>query len=475
MSITAQFSFGSNPDARRREPGDPLRLLIMGDWLGDTPATEPLGGRKFPRIDIDNFDTVMGRLNPGIKLPDHGELHFASLEDFHPDGLCQQSSVLRNLLNLYRNLADPAQAKQLIEHLAQAEPARTDTPPTDSASPFEALLGGKVESQRPEQPATDGLQRMLNEVVAPHVVDTRAVEPYRHATALTLGEHLRTLLHQPRLQTLEANWRGLWWLVSQLGGEQIELRLLPVSRTELFTDLQSAGTDPAHSGLYRQLFEGRGDESWSLLVGLYAFSADDQEIRTLAALGTLANAAGAPFLAGADPNLVGCRSVDDLIDPTRWQPLDTALAERWQALRQSVVAPWIGLTLPRLLLRQPYGKNTDPIDSIEFEEHPAGPEQLLWGSPAFGTALGLGLGFQEQGWDLDPALAVELEDLPTYSYTADDEARLQSATETVLTERAVRSLAERGLTPLIGYRNRTGVRLPGCVALSGTTPAGAWR
>lgn len=476
MPITAQFSFGSTPDARRREPDEPLRLLIMADWLGDTAAAEPLGRRKLPRIDIDNFATVMARLDPAIELPEHGKLRFADPEDFHPDALCRQSSVLGNLLNLYRNLGDPAQARQLIAHLDKSEP---DTPPdtapaSDTSSPFEQLLGGKVGAARPD-PAADSLQRMLQEVVAPHVVDTRAVEPYRRATAATLGEQLRTLLHQPRFQALEANWRGLLWLVSQLDSERIELRLLPLSRAELLADLQAAGTDLAHSGLYRQLFEDRVDEPWSLLVGLYTFSADDEDIRALAGLGALANAAGAPFLAAAAPGLAGCDTAADLPDPARWQALAPAVAERWDALRRSAVAPWLCLALPRLLLRQPYGSGTDPLDSVDFEESVAGPEQLVWGSPALGTALGLSLGYQDRGWDLDPALAVELEDLPTFGYSVDGETRLQAAVEAVLSERAVQALAARGLSPLIGYRNRTEVRLPGCVALSGTIPAGAWR
>src|SRR5207247_150251 len=42
----------------------------------------------------------------------------------------------------------------------------------------------------------------------------------------------------------------------------------------------------------------------------------------------------------------------------------------WQELRRSAEAPWIGLALPRFLVRLPYGTSTSPVESLEFEEMP---------------------------------------------------------------------------------------------------------
>ena len=466
MSLTAQFTLGTQTaTARRREATEPARLLLMGDWLGATPASQALGQRRLLRVDMDSFDALMQRLAPSVDLPGHGRLSFTSLDDFHPDALCQHSSLLNPLLNLYRSLDDPGQARLLIEKLHTAATATSGTE-AESASPFEQLLGGKIRSA-PQAPGEDALQRLLKDWVAPHVVDTQAVEPHRQAVALSLSEALRNVLRQPALHTLEAHWRGLWWLLTQLDSEALELWLLPLSHAELRVDLETAGSDLAHSGLYRQLFTGRDDQPWALLSGLYTFTATVDDIRNLAGLGTLAQAAGAPLLAAADPGLVGCPTAADLADPDRWQPLDPVIAERWQALRRSVVAPWLCLGLPDLLMRQPYGHRTDAIDSFAFEEQPSVPQDLLWGSAAWGLTVGLGLGLQDPDTPLDPGLAVTLADLPTFSYHADDETRLQTATAVVLSERAAQALAQRGLTPLIGYRNRTEVRLPSCIALSG--------
>ena len=466
MSITAQFTLDTPAKAaRRRESDEPSRLLLMGDWLGATPTSEALGQRKLLRVDIDHFDALMQRLAPSVDLPDHGRLSFTSLDDFHPDALCQHSALLNPLLNVYRSLGDPSQARLLIDKL---NTTATATPHTEaeSASPFEQLLGGTVHSA-PQAPAEEALQRLIKDWVAPHVVNTQAVEPYRQAAALSLSEALRGLLHQPTLQTLEAHWRGLWWLLNQLDSAALELWLLPLSHAELRADLETAGSDLAHSGLYRQLFTGRDDQPWTLLSGLYTFTATVEDIRNLAGLGTLAQAAGAPLLATADPRLAGCPNAADLVDPDRWQPLEPVVAERWQALRHSAVAPWLCLGLPDLLMRPPYGHRTDAIDSFAFEEQPSAPQDLLWGSAALGLTVGLGLGLQDSDTPFDPGLAVTLADLPTFSYHADDETRLQTATAVVLSERAAQALAKHGLSPIIGYRNRTEVRLPGCISLSG--------
>jgi hypothetical protein len=54
---------------------------------------------------------------------------------------------------------------------------------------------------------------------------------------------------------------------------------------------------------------------------------------------------------------------------------------RWQAFRESEDARYVGLTLPRFLLRLPYGQNTVPVKSFVFEEDVVGKhDSYLWGN-----------------------------------------------------------------------------------------------
>ena len=83
-------------------------------------------------------------------------------------------------------------------------------------------------------------------------------------------------------------------------------------------------------------------------------------------------------------------------DPNEVHPLVT---ESWSALRQMPQANYIGLTVPRFMLRWPYGAATEPIESFDFEEFTpqAGLSGMLWANGSILAGLLLGKTFSEQG------------------------------------------------------------------------------
>jgi type VI secretion system protein ImpC len=148
-------------------------------------------------------------------------------------------------------------------------------------------------------------------------------------------------------------------------------------------------------------------------------------------------------------------------DPRDWSPAEGERFEGWNELRESLMAPWIGLTLPRMLLRLPYGKATDRVEAFDFDELGAGRdhERYLWGNGAFACALLLGRSFLSRGWEMEPGDELDVEDLPAHTYTEDDEKRLQPCAEANINDRAGQAILERGLTPLLSYKNRNAVRV----------------
>jgi type VI secretion system protein ImpC len=148
-------------------------------------------------------------------------------------------------------------------------------------------------------------------------------------------------------------------------------------------------------------------------------------------------------------------------------------------LRTSAVAPWLGLALPRILLRLPYGQKTDPIDSFAFEEMPGGrdPEAYLWGNPAYVCARLIAAAFAENGWDFSPGDVLELGDCPAHVYEDAGERRMQPATEILLSERATEEILAHGPMPLLGHRQRNAIRLARFQSLADPPMAlaGAWR
>ena len=476
MNITAQFNLGKPADGRHNDPESPLRILILADWLGDTPASVAVGERRPVSIDIDNFHQIMARMAPGLALDGHDNLSFLDIEDFHPDRLCQNLFALKNLILLYKGLDDPARIRELKAELQESEDASTSADDGQGQSTdLERLLGGRPPDQARETDAESHVRKLLGELVSPHLIDTRATEPHRQAIIGRLTEELEKVLRNPRFQSLEAGWRGLWWLVSQLVSEEVKIALLPMTRREFMEDLQSAGTNLAQTAIHRHAVGSPDQPPWSLLLGLYEFGPQVDDIMALTATAMIAEVAGAPFVTAADPRLVGCSMPADLDDPERWASgPDGEALELWNSLRQSASGHWISLVLPHWLARLPYGPDTDPISSFDFTEDPAGGHTLPLANGALAVAAALGINFENHGGAMDAANPVALDDLPGFSFSVDGEARFQSAVEVPLPDRAISELVQHGISPLVGAVNRTDVHVPGCYSVTGKILAGRW-
>lgn len=401
----------------------PMRILVLGEFGGRM--------REPAMIDVDNFDRVMARVGPRLRLPDpgHEELELTTIDDFHPD-------------TLYRRLP-------LFERLRKTRME----PDTES---FARLVGGTPSPAAPPLPARGAehpyVQALLREAVQPHIVaDAPAHQAvYAAAADAAIGERMRAIVQDPRFKALEAPWRGMHWLVSNLEtDEQLKLYILGASREELTADPEAV----------KRTIESSGP--WSLVVGHYTFGLAAEDIGLLEQLGAAASRAGGPFLAAASSELIGCRSIAAAPDPRDWTPPAAEAAERWNALRKSALAPWIGLALPRMLLRLPYGKSGDPLESFAFEELPARREHeaYLWGSGALACAQLIGRAFAARGWDMEPGDELELEDLPAHSYDDDGEKRLQPCAEVALADRAAQAILDAGLMPLLGYKERNAARV----------------
>ena len=294
------------------------------------------------------------------------------------------------------------------------------------------------------------LDAMIRAIVAPHIVrDTTAKNAYVGAVDSAIAEEMRKLLHDPAFQRLESAWRGINWLVSSLElDENLQLHLFDVARDELTADITACQEDLTRCGLYQAVADRwrnvPGGESWSALIALYRFGSGDTDVGLLAALGLIAAQAGGPLLAEADPALAAQDAV--------------ALAA-WAELRRSEAAPWIGLAAPRVLLRQPYGKASEPITAFAFEEFAGTPqhEEFLWANPALALALSIGRAFSAQGWDFEPGEESEIGDLPTYTVVKDGERELLACAEQYLGEQAAQALLRAGLIPMLSHRNRNAV------------------
>jgi type VI secretion system ImpC/EvpB family protein len=398
---------------------------VLGDFSGK-PAGErpPLASRPTLRVDPDNFDQVLRRLRPQMDAP-AGPIQFEQLDDFHPD-------------RLYARL-------ELFKSLRQA---RT-TLPSGSDPLLGRLLGKPAESAAPAGAPATGLDALIRNVVAPHIVKDTSAETVSYVAAVdsAIEEQMRSLLHHPDFKALEAAWRGVRSLISNLElDENLQLHLFDVTRDELLADFVASrgqvAQTAAHDALIDRWRNVPGSQGWSAFVALTDFGPSDASVGLLAALGLIAREAGAPLLAGAEWTLATG---------------DGGPFANWQALRRSEVASSIALGAPRILLRLPYGKATDPIDAFAFEEFVGTDpvhDEFLWGHASLAMALLIGRAFTARGWEMEPGDEREIGGLPVYTFRKDGEHEMQPCGEYFLTEKQINALLQGGLVPFASYRDR---------------------
>ncbi len=456
-----QFDFSPQPRGPARTDGSPMRLLVVGDFSA-RPGSEkrPLAERPTHRVDVDTLDAVMQKLAPRLAIGG-GEAGFESLDDFHPDALFARLPVFASLRQMRRRLMDPAQFAQAAAELGAASPPPAAAPASaasDSADLLAGLLGGRpaaLPATAPGAASAAGVDAFIRRVIAPHIQpDHRQQQAALVASvdAATAAE-MRGVLHAPAFQLLEAAWRGVQWLITNLElDEALELYLFDVAQDELLADVVASQGRLADTGLYRALARRQREtpdgQRWTLLAGLQQFGDGDADVGLLAALGLIAQQAGGPYIATASAALSAAEA------PT---------PDAWTALRRSEAAPWLGLAGPRVLLRLPYGRRSEPCSAFDFEEFPGGQPQaagLLWGPAALAVALLIGRAYQQRGWAFEPGDERELADLPAHAYTLDGESLLQPCAEHALDEAAAQALLDRGLMPVQAHRHRNAVTLP---------------
>jgi type VI secretion system protein ImpC len=472
----------------------PFRILVLGDFTGRASrGIVTKGTRKPIAVDRDNFEDLLESLQVQLEIPiADGEpltLRFHELDDFHPDRLYQRVPVFHKLRDLRERLEDPKTFADAAQQLgisvggAKAASAAAPPPPPPTPAPRPAGGGGfsfldaalEETEARTEAPSgsssfsspRDPLARYISAMVGPHLVpkaDPKQKEVLQMADAGISGA-MRDLLHHPRFQALEAAWRGLYFLIKELEtGPLLKVYILDISRDEVEADLGDAD-DLRTTALYKTLVEQTvrtpGAHPWAVVVGNYTFTPDMSDLNVLGRMGMLCRQAGAPLLSGASPLLLGCQSLVATPYAEDWKP--GAEREGWDLIRSLPESKYIGLVLPRFLLRMPYGKSGEQTDTFAFEEMPPVPvhEWYLWGNPGFACAYLLGQCYAESGWSMQTDEFLSLQRLPSHVYRKDGEALLTPPAETFLTESAMEKIHQQGLMVLLSFANSDQMRLAG--------------
>ena len=362
---------------------------------------------------------------------------------------------------------------------SESQPARSSAPPIDF---FEALLDA------PNQAATIGrLERFLEErssLAALHQWlrqrDALGRVQNKHQVAQLLSrdiarldamcnQQLNAILHHPRLQQLESSWKNLKYLVDESAeADNVKIRILSVSWDEVARDAERA-IEFDQSQLFRKIyteeFDTPGGEPYGLLIGDYHLrhlpSAEHRtdDISTLGLISQVAAAAFAPFITGADPALFGFDSMSQLETPMNLTRTFEQLEYlKWRRLREQEDSRFLGMIIPRTLVRLPYEDDSARVDQFCFREDVAGPDRskYLWGNAAYAFATVVIRAFANSGWLADIrgvqrglAEGGLVTGLPAHSFSTDKRGvALKSSTEVAIVDALENELANLGFMSL---------------------------
>lgn len=297
----------------------------------------------------------------------------------------------------------------------------------------------------------------VGEKVTKSVIDNMIAELDRQIS-LQLDE----ILHHEDFQKVESLWRSLKFLVDRTDfRENNKIEILNVDKDELLEDFEDA-PDVTKSGLYKLVYTKEygqfGGEPYAAIIGNYAFGPGAQDVKLLGYLGSVASMAHAPFIGAVAPSMFGLESFDGI---SRLKDLKSTFEgpqyAKWRSLRDSEDARYIGLALPRFLLRLPYGVDTEPVKSFDYNENVSmSNNHYLWGNVSFAFASRLSESFSNFRWCtniIGPRGGGSVENLPLHLFEDMGAVQNKIPTEVLLSERREFELAEEGF---IGLTMRKG-------------------
>ena len=247
--------------------------------------------------------------------------------------------------------------------------------------------------------------------------------------------------------------------------EQLKIRVMAISKQDLGKTLKRyKGTAWDQSPLFKKVYEAEfgqlGGQPFGTLIGDFYFDNSPADIRVMRDMAKIAAASLAPFFASAAPSLMGMDSWNELGNPNDLSTIfETPDYAGWKSLRDSENARYVGLCMPRVLAREPYGQNSLPVEAFNFEEQTDGHTgaKYAWMNAAYAMAANIARAHKEYGWTVKirgVQSGGEVINLPTHSFPTDDGAiDLKCPTEIAISDRREAELSKSGLISLVHRKN----------------------
>ncbi|MBV9295770.1 MAG: type VI secretion system contractile sheath large subunit [Acidobacteriaceae bacterium] len=348
----------------------------------------------------------------------------------------------------------------------QATPSAATTATTAGPSLLDQIVeqGRFGEEPSSQQRGKDLVKEFLSQVLQGEVTVSRDSEAMINARIAQIDHlvsiQLNEIMHHASFQKLEGSWRGLRYLLDNSEtSTMLKIRVLNASKKEVLKDLERAA-EFDQSALFKKVYEEEygvfGGEPFAALIGDYEFTKHPEDMELLDKLSHVAAGAHAPFLTAAAPELLNLDSFANLGQPRDIGKIfDNTEYVKWKSFRESEDSRYVGLCLPHILMRLPYGRDTKPVEGFNYEENVDGTDhkKYLWGNAAYALGTRLTNSFALSGWCAS-IRGVEggglVEGLPSHTFRTDEgDVALKCPTEIAITDRREKELADNGFIPLV--------------------------
>lgn len=279
-----------------------------------------------------------------------------------------------------------------------------------------------------------------------------------------LSMQLDEIMHHPNFQKMEAAWRSLKFLVDRTDFKKnVKIDILDSSKDDLAEDFEDA-PETIQSGLYKHVYVSEydtpGGEPYGSIISNFQFDSGPSDITLLQNVSKVSAACHCPFLGTANPKFFGKETIQDL---TKIEDLHNYMERseflKWNSFRQTEDSRYVGLMLPRFMLRLPYGPDTQPVKEFNYTENVKGTDhdKYLWGNSTFAFAANMVRSYVENGWCVQirgPEAGGKVEDLPVHIYDVGKGKQMKIPTEILIPETREFEFAQEGFIPLSFYKNR---------------------
>lgn len=308
------------------------------------------------------------------------------------------------------------------------------------------------------------LQRLKNSGQSVEKLDKTLLDYHIAELDFQISRQLDAVMHHDDFQKVESAWRGLKHLVDRTDFRQnVKIEVLDVSKDDLREDFEDS-PEIIQSGLYAHTYiaeyDTPGGEPIGSVISNYEFDASPQDVALMRNISKVSAAAHMPFIASVGPKFFLKDSMEEVAaikDIGNY--FDRAEYIKWKSFRDSDDSRYLGLVMPRVLGRLPYGPDTVPVRSFNYVEEVKGPDhdKYLWTNASFAFAANMVKSFIKNGWCVQirgPQAGGAVTDLPIHLYDLGTGNQVKIPSEVMIPETREFEFANLGFIPLSYYKNR---------------------